>query len=98
MGGRLRYKEPWADRAKEFSYRLADGAATGKSANLEFAAAVATFGMVLAKSAHLGEASLSLAIELAEPLSAKDECRTEFVALVRKARAILQARDVTAAK
>ena len=91
MDVRLRYKAPWGERAKESSYRLKGQAAANATGNLEFASAVAAFGMVLAKSAHLGNASLAMARELAEPLSGKVGARVEFLQLVTKAVALAEA-------
>ncbi|MEE2887464.1 MAG: von Willebrand factor type A domain-containing protein [Planctomycetota bacterium] len=91
MDVRLRYKAPWGERAKESSYRLEGQAAAKASGNLEFAGAVATFGMVLAKSAHLGNGSLAMALELAQPLSGKIGARVEFLQLVTKALELTEA-------
>jgi Ca-activated chloride channel family protein len=85
MDVRLRYKAPWAERAKESSHRLKAQAAKPSSDNLAFAGVVAAFGMVLSKSAHLGTASLEMVRDLAKPLAAKVGARVEFHQLVAKA-------------
>ena len=85
MDVRLRYKAPWAERAKESSHRLEASAGKQSSDNLAFAGVVAAFGMVLSKSAHHGTASLEMGRALAEPLCGKVEARVEFSQLVAKA-------------
>lgn len=103
---RMRYKQPTGDVAVEelFRYARQDALAKPKpSAEIQWAASVAAFGMVLRNSPHKGQASLALVQELAqagkmEPQPADtDESRAlnervsrrqEFLELVALARRI----------
>ena len=89
---RLRYKLPDADKGIELAQALTD---TGKryaqaSDDFKFAAAVASFGLVLRDSQYKGNASYDSVLELAQESlgSDKNGYRSEFVELVREARAI----------
>ncbi len=92
---RMRYKDPQTEKAKEVEAALA-GAALDKnvSNDFEFAAAVASFGMLLRDSEYRGNATYASVLETAQGLLAgkKDDYREEFVKLVRVALTIEQAR------
>ena len=87
----LRYKQPDADVSRALETRLIHP--QGKpcsqaSGDLEFASAVAAFGMILRDSKFLGSADLDWVIETAEANLGEDEFgfRAEFVQLAKKAR------------
>ena len=86
---KLRYKEPNADTSKLLSAALKNRHLRWRTASddFQFAAAVATFGMVLRDSPHKADANLSLALELAEAGRAHDTkgYRLEFIDLVKRA-------------
>lgn len=86
---RLRYKQPDADTSTEFRVPVMDqpvafAEATG---DMQFAAAVAEFGMLLKGSKHSGSATLDEVIEIASS-NAVDEhgYRAEFLKLAIEAR------------
>jgi Ca-activated chloride channel homolog len=58
--------------------------------DFRFAAAVASFGMILRDSPHKGLSSLSTVLEAAEASTGRDPNghRMEFIQLVRKAQAL----------
>lgn len=92
---RLRYKNPEAtenDPATEFETALANPGATVREAsqNFRFASAVAMAGLVLRQSHFRGDSNLDAAIEIASTAIGDDPqgWRTEFVDLLRKARAL----------
>ena len=64
--------------------------ATAASTDFRFAAAVASFGMLLRDSAHKGQSSLDAVIDIAERSKGADKTgyREEFVGLVQKARTL----------
>ena len=92
---KLRHKAPEGD-ASERSYeeglidRGAPGDYANASADFRFAAAVASFGMVLRDSPHKGDATLGSALELAQEARGEDPngYRAGFVELVRHARVL----------
>ncbi|HYW22079.1 MAG TPA: YfbK domain-containing protein [Nodularia sp. (in: cyanobacteria)] len=61
------------------------------STNLKFAAAVATFGMVLRDSEYKGNADLNLVMNLANQARGEDEegYRGEFIRLVEQSRGLM---------
>jgi Ca-activated chloride channel family protein len=89
---KLRYKEPEGETSKLLEYPLKDRGHSFHSASpdLQFAAAVASFGMILRNSQHRGSTTLEGVAEIASAALGKDEggYRAEFVDLVRKAQAI----------
>jgi Ca-activated chloride channel family protein len=89
---KLRYKEPEGETSKLLEYPLKDRGHSFHSASpdLQFAAAVASFGMILRNSQHRGSATLEGVAEIASGALGKDEggYRAEFVDLVRKAQAL----------
>jgi Ca-activated chloride channel homolog len=86
---KLRYKPPGGDESQLIKVGLVDdGAAVSQASNdLQFAAAVAGFGMLLRDSPHKGALTYGAVLELAssEAGNAPQGCRREFLTLVRKA-------------
>jgi len=89
---KLRYKDPDGETSKLLEVPLNDRGHSFHSASpdLQFAAAVAGFGMILRNSQHRGSATLEGVAEIASAALGKDEggYRVEFVDLVRKAQAL----------
>jgi len=90
----LRYKQPDADESVKREYPLADlpndSTTAAPSENLQWAAAVAAFGMVIRDSQYRGHANYDLVSELALSALGKDEAghRKEFLELVKLAQKI----------
>jgi Ca-activated chloride channel family protein len=86
LTAKLRYKEPDEGTSKLLEGVLKDRDVTlsGMSADFKFAAAVASFGMLLRRSPHAGSATLASVLALAEDGAGDDPKRREFLALVRK--------------
>jgi len=88
----LRYKLPDADKSVPLEVAVPDSdTAFGKaSGDFQFAAAVASFGMLLRNSQYRGSASYDNVLELAKAGLKDDEFgyRAEFVDLVTRAKAI----------
>lgn len=86
---KLRYKEPDGDTSKLLEYPLTDkgGSFNAASKEMQFAAAVASFGMVLRQSEHRGTSNLATVEEIATGALGKDDggYRAEFVDLVKRA-------------
>jgi Ca-activated chloride channel family protein len=89
---KLRYKYPDGNTSKLLSVALTDGSRPIEqtSANLRFAAAVATFGMVLRGADHRGTASYDMAQSLARDALGQDPnaYRAEFLRLIAVARSL----------
>ncbi|MBO0698585.1 MAG: VWA domain-containing protein [Zavarzinella sp.] len=86
---RMRYKHPETEKASEVSSVLpATGLAKEASADFQFAAAVAAFGMVLRDSGFRGDADYDKVMAWAKPAVGKDPGghRAEFVRLVERAK------------
>lgn len=84
---KLRYKQPKGQTSSLLSFAVkAD--TDNASSNLQFASAVAEFGMLLRDSEHKGKSSFDAVIERAERYKGKDEFgyRGEFIQLVKKAK------------
>ncbi len=89
---KLRYKDPDGDTSRLLEFPVVD---TGKAfadadADFTFAAAVASFGMLLRDSKYRGDATFATVLDLAEAGRGKDShgYRAEFIDLVRKAAAL----------
>jgi Ca-activated chloride channel family protein len=84
---KLRYKAPTGDTSREIEVRVPVGSRPIASASNDqrFAAAVASFGMLLRGSQHRGEASYDSVLALARG-TGSDRHRAEFAELVRTAR------------
>ena len=89
---RLRYKAPWAVKAKESSHVLLEDAAS--TDNLVFASSIASFGMVLSGSKFKGSADFDMAMRLGESLedSGQAELRAEFLQLIATAKNLAELR------
>lgn len=89
---KLRYKQPdgQTSRLLEFPVRDADQAYSQASQDFKFAAAVASFGMILRESPYKGNGTLAAVLELAEEGKGSDPhgYRGEFLELVKLARAL----------
>src|SRR5205085_297847 len=72
---KLRYKEPDGETSKLLEYPLKDRGHSFHSASpdFQFAAAVASFGMILRGSQHRGNATLDAVAEIASGAMGKDE-------------------------
>ncbi len=91
---KLRYKQPDGDTSRLITYSLTDDGAPLDAApgDLRFAAAVASFGMLLRHSPHAADWTLDAVQELAATALGDDPqgYRAEFLQLVEKARALNQ--------
>jgi len=90
---KLRYKPPARDESRLLKVGLVDGGAAAVSQashDLQFAVAVAGFGMLLRDSPHKGSLTYDSVLELATSAASRDPqgYRGEFLALVRKAQKI----------
>jgi len=89
---RIRYKDPDGNTSQLMETPVIDRrtAFNNASTDFRFAAAVASFGMVLRDSPHKGQSTMDSVIEIAEKSRGVDKngYRDEFVQLVRKARAL----------
>ena len=89
---KLRYKQPDGDASKLLEYPLSDrgGSFASASPDFQFAAAVASFGMILRNSDHRGTSNLAAVAEIASSTLSSDPggYRAEFVDLVRKAQSL----------
>ncbi|MCI0360676.1 MAG: von Willebrand factor type A domain-containing protein [Planctomycetaceae bacterium] len=89
---KLRYKEPDGveSRLVEFPLKERGGQFHAASKDLQFAAAVASFGMILRSSEHRGSGNLPAVAEIAGGAIGADPSgyRAEFVDLVRKAQSL----------
>jgi Ca-activated chloride channel homolog len=94
MTVKLRYKQPEGGASRLLSVAVKDGAAAD-SADIRFAAAVASFGMVLRDSEHKGSATFASVLELARAGQGEDPggLRAEFVTLVESARTLAAMRQ-----
>ncbi|MBK8256680.1 MAG: VWA domain-containing protein [Polyangiaceae bacterium] len=81
---KLRYKDPAGTDSKLIEKVLVDKPNQEMSADFKFAAAVASFGMLLRKSPHAGSATYQSVLDLAEPGAGNDPRRRELVDLVKK--------------
>ena len=92
MTVRLRHKEPEGDTSRLIERSASDAALPyeNASANFKWAAAVASFGMILRDSPHKGNATLAGVAELAAEAVEPDPSgrRHEFLDLVHRARVI----------
>jgi Ca-activated chloride channel family protein len=87
----LRFKEPEGDTSKplQFGVKETDTPAGAAAADFKFAAAVASFGMLLRNSEHKGDATFDSVLKLAAR-AADDEhgYRQEFIEMVKAAKTI----------
>lgn len=91
---KLRYKDPTSDTSKPLEFPITDpGTKLGKaSEEFKFAAAVATFGMILRDSKYKGTAGIDMVLEIAEEGKGQDKSgyRAEFLSLAKKARDLMK--------
>ncbi|USA43952.1 von Willebrand factor type A domain-containing protein [Spongiibacter taiwanensis] len=90
MAVHLRYRAPQGGPAKELSTIVDDRLSERPSANVQWAAAVAEFGLLLSDSKYRAEAAYASVIERAAQLAAQStgaagERKREFVSLARLA-------------
>jgi Ca-activated chloride channel family protein len=90
---KIRYKEPAGDVSTKLEFPLVDGGHRfdAASPDFKFAAAVASFGMILRESPHKGATSLPQVAEWAREGVGSDAGghRSEFLGLVEQARAVV---------
>ncbi|MBE9117427.1 VWA domain-containing protein [Lusitaniella coriacea LEGE 07157] len=90
----LRYKDPKGSDSKLLSSPVADAGANLENAseNFKFAAAVASFGMVLRDSPYKGNASLEQALSLAQASEGVDldGYRAEFIRLIQSSKKLVE--------
>lgn len=89
---RLRYKQPEGNESRELQFPVtkSDKPFTGASGDFQFAAAVASFGMLLRDSQYKGDASFDAVLEIAGSSRGEDAhgYRGEFLELVRTAKTL----------
>jgi Ca-activated chloride channel family protein len=89
---KLRYKLPEADTSTKVEYPITDkgGSFADASDDFQFAAAVASFGMMLRHSQYQGQTSFDAILEIAQSALGEDPhgYRAEFLDLVRTAKNI----------
>jgi len=94
---KLRYKKPAEDISKEISITVEDKIRLieNASADLKFAASLATFGMLLRNSEFKQEATFTDMIKLARSSKGKDEdgFRAEFITLAENAKLLFESRN-----
>jgi Ca-activated chloride channel family protein len=87
---KIRYKEPDGNTSQLLEAPVVDRSLSlsNASADFRFAAAVASFGMILRDSPHKGQSNLDAVIEMAEQSKGSDRngYRQEFLQLVRRAK------------
>jgi Ca-activated chloride channel family protein len=89
----LRYKPPTSSKSIEIDQPLRD-ADGSTSSEFRFAAAVASFGMLLRHSPNAGRSSMEDVIAMADGAKGRDEFgyRAEFVQMARRAQQLLAAK------
>jgi Ca-activated chloride channel family protein len=89
---KLRYKAPSADESQlsSFPVKASDRTVEQTSADYRFAAAVASFGMLLRESPHRGTSNFNQVLQLATDAKGQDASgyREEFLQLVKTAQAL----------
>jgi Ca-activated chloride channel homolog len=90
----LRYKQPHGSKSTllEVPARNSTAAFDAASADFQFAASVAAFGMLLRDSSHRGQASIDDVLKVAAASAGEDPARFEFIELARKASLGLQSK------
>ena len=87
---KLRYKQPAEDRSRLLEFHVSDCATKfeSASADMRFAAAVASFGMLLRQSPHKGASSWDAVASIAESALGADPngYRHDFLSMVNRAR------------
>ncbi len=89
---KLRYKAPDGDTSKLLEFPVVDAGARFSSASgeMQFASAVASFGMLLRGSKHAGTATFDAVLEIAGAARGPDlhGYRAEFLQMVRRAKSL----------
>ncbi len=92
MAVKLRYKRPTSDESEkiEFAVIAEETPFAEADKDLKFAAAVASFGMLLRESPHRGESTYDTVLQIAEQAKGDDPFgfRAEFCELVRVAKSL----------
>jgi Ca-activated chloride channel family protein len=87
---KIRYKQPDRDTSTKLEFPIADGDGSFAQAteDFQFAAAVASFGMLLRDSEHRGNTSYAAVLEIAEGSAQRDPhgYRAEFLQMVQRAK------------
>jgi Ca-activated chloride channel family protein len=87
---KMRYKQPEGDVSRKLEWPTSDDGKTFgvASDDFRFAAAVASFGLVLRDSEYRGDATFDMAAEIAQSSLGEDGSgyRAEFVDLARRAK------------
>lgn len=90
---KLRYKEPTGSESKLLSYPVQNSKTevAQTSPDFKFAAAVASFGMILRDSPYKGDSKIETAIKLAQEGMGNDSngYRAEFISLMHKSKPLL---------
>jgi len=89
---KIRYKQPDGTKSTKVEYVVKDqGIAFNKASDeMQFASAVASFGMLLRNSKHRGDASYDAVMEVAQASLGQDKYgrRKEFLEMVRRAKGL----------
>ncbi len=97
---KLRFKQPDGESSVERTLVVHDDAQNWRAASTElrFAAAVASFGLILRQSPHKGSSTLELVSHLAKGATAFDPNghRAAFLAMVERSRPLLTQPSATA--
>jgi len=87
---KIRYKQPDGEKSTKLEFPITDNGQSfaEASSDFQFAAAVASFGMLLRDSKHRGNTSFDAVLEIAEAGAKRDShgYRAEFLTLVRQAK------------
>jgi Ca-activated chloride channel family protein len=96
---KLRYKDPESETSKLFQKTVNNVIVKTASSNLNMAAAVAEFGMLLSNSANKANANFEQVLELLQKAqqSSSDEYKKELVQLVNKAASLYKKKDLVIA-
>ena len=90
---KIRYKQPDGDTSTKLEFPISDAGGSFATAtdDFQFAAAVASFGMLLRDSEHRGNASYAAVLKIAENGAKRDPhgYRAEFLQLVERARQLV---------
>jgi Ca-activated chloride channel family protein len=89
---KVRWQPPEGGASVPSAYAVADAGGDFASASRDtrFAAAVASFGMLLRQSPHRGQSSYASVLAISEAAAGRDAHRREFVELARRARALTE--------
>jgi Ca-activated chloride channel family protein len=92
---KLRYKEPDGDTSQLIAHTLTPDESAATSGDFAFSAAVASFGMILRNSEHMGASNLAHVLKLARLGKGQDRMgyRADFVGLVEDYRRVTESRS-----